>query len=66
MRMPAEEKRENHEEEKAAGRGLHALRRSPEGWCLRIFHLVVKNQQARISYNDHIVAIFCTERKEDF
>lgn len=30
---------------------MHALRRSPEGWCLRIFRLVVKNPQTRISYN---------------
>jgi len=41
---------------KAAGHELHALRRSPEGWCLRDLpdfsgHLVVKNTQTRISYN---------------
>jgi hypothetical protein len=24
---------------------------SPEGWCLRIFRLVVKNPQTQISYN---------------
>lgn len=42
---------------RAAGRGLHALRRSPEGRCLRIFRLVVKNTQTRISYNIGSVVI---------
>jgi len=29
---------------------------SPEGWCLRIFRLVVKNTQTRISYNAAMMA----------
>lgn len=56
---------DNQVMKKAAGRGLHALRRSPEGRCLRIFRLVVKNPQARISYNMtrvHGIATDCQEQ----